>query len=194
MIIIEDTLISDEVYTENFVCDLPVCHGGCCVHGDAGAPLEKQETIILEQIFDKVKPYMREDGIGAVQKQGKYVTDIDGEYTTPLVNTQECSYVFFDDDNIAKCAIEKAWEEKKIDFQKPVSCHLYPIRITKYSNYEAVNYHRWPICDCARANGDQLKVPVYVFLKDSLIRKYGLEWYTQLDEYVKLTLENQKEE
>ncbi|MFP4288348.1 MAG: DUF3109 family protein [Bacteroidales bacterium] len=193
MIIIEDTLISDEVYTENFVCDLPVCHGGCCVHGDAGAPLEKKETIILEQIYPTIKPYMRPAGIETVEKQGKYVTDIDGEYTTPLVNRQECAYVFFDSDNIAKCAIEKAWEDKKIGFQKPVSCHLYPVRITKYSNYEAVNYHRWPICDCARTNGDKLKVPIYVFLKDSLIRKYGLEWYTQLDEYVKLTLENQTE-
>ncbi len=193
MIIIEDTLISDEVYTENFVCDLPVCNGGCCVHGDAGAPLEKQETIILEEIFHKVKPYMRPVGIESVEMQGKYVTDIDGEYTTPLVNKQECSYVFFDSDHIAKCAIEKAWEDKKIGFQKPVSCHLYPVRITKYSNYEAVNYHRWPICDCARTNGNKLKVPVYVFLKESLIRKYGFDWYTQLNEYVKLTLENQKQ-
>lgn len=189
MIIIDDTLISDEIYTEMFVCDLPVCHGGCCVHGDAGAPLEKKETGILEEIFHGVKPYMRQDGINAIKKHGKYVTDIDGEFTTPLINKQECAYVFFED-GIAKCAIERAWEQKKIDFQKPVSCHLYPVRITRYSNYEAVNYHRWSICDCARDNGLQLKVRIYEFLKDSLIRKYGEDWYAQLDHYVKQTVEN----
>ncbi len=192
MIIIDDTLISDEIYTEYFVCDLPVCHGGCCVHGDAGAPLEKEENLILDRIYEKVIPYMRPEGIKEVVKSGRYVEDIDGESTTPLVNGKECAYVFFDEDNIAKCAIEKAWEEKKVDFKKPVSCHLYPIRITKYSNYEAVNYHRWPICECARKNGTKLKVRIYEFLKESLIRKYGQDWYTQLDEYVKFTLGGKK--
>ncbi len=188
MIIIEDTLISDEIYTECFVCDLPVCHGGCCVHGDAGAPLEKDEIAILNKIYPSVKPYMRKVGIDVIEETGTYVEDIDGEFTTPLVNKQECAYVFFDEDNIAKCAIEKAWEEKEIDFKKPVSCHLYPIRVTKYSNYDAINYHRWPICDCARKNGKKLNVRIYEFLKESLTRKYGEDWYEQLDAYIKLTL------
>lgn len=188
MIIIEDTLISDEIYTECFVCDLPVCHGGCCVHGDAGAPLEKDEIAILNKIYPSVKPYMRTVGIDVIEETGTYVEDIDGEFTTPLVNKQECAYVFFDEDNIAKCAIEKAWEEKEIDFKKPVSCHLYPIRVTKYSNYDAINYHRWPICDCARKNGKKLNVRIYEFLKESLTRKYGADWYEQLDAYIKLTL------
>lgn len=188
MIIIDDTLISDEIYTEYFVCDLPVCHGGCCVHGDAGAPLEKEETEVLQKILPIVKPYMRNIGVEVVEKYGTSVEDIDGEYTTPLVNKAECAYVFFDENNIAKCAIEKAWEEKKLDFKKPVSCHLYPIRITRYSNYDAINYHRWPICDCARKNGKQLKVRIYEFLKEALTRKYGKDWYEQLDAYVKLTL------
>ncbi len=192
MIIIEDTLISDEIYTECFVCDLPVCHGGCCVHGDAGAPLEKDETAILKDIYPRVKPYMRKVGIDAVDEAGTFVEDIDGEFTTPLVNKQECAYVFFDENNIAKCAIEKAWEEKEIDFKKPVSCHLYPIRITKYSNYDAVNYHRWPICDCARKNGTKLNVRIYEFLKESLTRKYGADWYEQLDAYIQMTLGNNK--
>lgn len=191
MIIIDDTLISDELYSEFFVCDLPACRGGCCVHGDAGAPLEKPETKILEDIFNRVKPYMRPVGIETVEKSGKFVEDIDGEYTTPLVNGQECAYVFFDENNIAKCAIEKAWEQKEIDFKKPVSCHLYPVRITRYSNYEAINYHRWPICDPARKFGKKLNVRVYEFLKESLIRKYGKDWYTQLDEYVKMTLKKE---
>jgi len=188
MIIIEDTLISDEIYTESFVCDLPVCHGGCCVHGDAGAPLEKAESNVLDAIYPLVKPFLRPEGIQAIEKQGKYVEDIDGEFTTPLVDRRECAYVFFDENNIAKCAIEKAWEEKKIDFKKPVSCHLYPIRITPYSNYEAVNYHRWPICECARKNGKKLKVKIYQFLKEPLIRKYGEDWYEQLDQYIRFTL------
>jgi hypothetical protein len=187
MIIIEDTLISDEIYTENFVCDLPVCNGGCCVHGDAGAPLEKTEIPVLKRIYPLVKPYMRDVGIETIEEAGTYVEDIDGEFTTPLVNKQECAYVFFDENNVAKCAIEMAWEEKVIDFKKPISCHLYPIRITKYSNYEAINYHRWPICDCARANGNRLKVRIYEFLKVPLIRKYGEDWYEQLDAYIKLS-------
>ncbi len=191
MIIIEDTLISDEIYTESFVCDLPVCHGGCCVHGDAGAPLEKEETQMLDHIYPKLKPYLRAEGIEAIEKSGGWVIDIDGEFTTPLVNKQECAYVFFDESNIAKCAIEKAWEEKQFEFQKPVSCHLYPIRITRYSNYDAINYHRWPICDCARTNGKKLNVKIYQFLKEPLIRKFGKDWYEQLDAYIKLTLGDQ---
>jgi hypothetical protein len=189
MIIIDDTLISDEVYTEYFVCDLPKCLGDCCVHGDAGAPLEKEEAKILDKIYPDVKPYLRPEGIQEIEAFGKSVKDIDGEYTTPLVKGKECAYVFFDENKIAKCGIEKAWEEKKVDFKKPVSCHLYPIRITKYSNYEAVNYHRWPICDPARKFGKKLNVRVYEFLKESLIRKYGEDWYKQLDEYVKFTVE-----
>lgn len=192
MIIIDETLISDELYTEQFVCDLPVCHGGCCVHGDAGAPLEKKETIILDRIFESVKPYMRQQGIESVEKLGRFVEDVDCEYTTPLVDGKECAYVFFDDDNIAKCAIEKAWEEKQIDFKKPLSCHLYPVRIENYTSYDAINYHRWPICDCARKKGKKLQVPVYTFIKDALIRKYGENWYTELSEYVKYIKSEEK--
>jgi hypothetical protein len=188
MIIIEDTLISDEIYTEYFVCDLSVCHGGCCVHGDAGAPLEKKELKILKDILPLVTPYMRPEGISIIEKVGTHVKDLEGDYATPLINNQECAFVFFDENSVARCAIEKAWEEGKITFKKPVSCHLYPIRIARYSNYDAVNYHRWPICDCARAKGNGLKVRIYQFLKEPLIRKYGESWYEQLDAYIKLTL------
>jgi hypothetical protein len=189
MIIIDDTLISDEIYTESFVCDLSACSGGCCVHGDAGAPLEKSEIKILADIFSVVKPYMRAEGIQAVEQGGTHLEDAAGDLTTPLVNGQECAYVFFDEKIIAKCAIEKAWEEGKTDFKKPISCHLYPIRITKYSSYEALNYHRWPICNIARVKGKSLKVKIYQFLKEPLIRKYGAAWYEQLDEYLKFIQE-----
>ncbi len=187
MIIIDDTLISDEIYTESFVCDLPACHGGCCVHGDAGAPLEKEETQILENIYPLIKGYMLPRGIDAIDEQGCFTEDFDGEYTTPLVNNGECAYVYFDENNIAKCGIEKAWEEKKHDFRKPISCHLYPVRITKYPNYEAINYHRWPICDPARTNGQKINVKIYEFLKEALIRKYGQEWYDQLHHYIQVS-------
>lgn len=189
MIIIDDTLISDEIYTESFVCDLSACSGGCCVHGDAGAPLDKTEIKILADIFSAVKPYMRAEGIQAIEEGGTHLEDSAGDYTTPLVNGQECVYVYFDENNIAKCAIEKAWEEGKVEFKKPISCHLYPIRITKYSTYDALNYHRWPICNCARVKGKSLKVKIYQFLKEPLIRKYGASWYEQLDEYLKFIQE-----
>ncbi len=187
MIILGQTLLSDELYEERFVCDLPVCKGGCCVEGDAGAPLEEEETRILAEIAGRVAPFMIADGLAAVSEQGYWVKDKEGELTTPLVDGKQCAYVFYDADGIAKCAIERAYEEGLIDFQKPVSCHLYPIRISKYPNYEALNYHRWPVCDCARAKGKQLDVRVYKFLKESLTRKYGEEWFEELEAYIRFT-------
>jgi hypothetical protein len=187
MIILGKTLLSDELYEERFVCDLQVCKGGCCIEGDAGAPLEEEETKKLTEIAGRVVPFMTEEGIAAVKDQGYWVKDTEGDLTTPLVDGKQCAYVFFDDDGIAKCAIEKAFEECLIDFQKPISCHLYPIRISKYPNYDALNYHRWPICNCARIKGNKLNVRVYKFLKDSLIRKYGEEWFEELEAYIRFS-------
>ncbi len=185
MIILGQTLLSDELYDEQFVCDLARCGGGCCVEGDAGAPLLEEETFILAEIAGRVVPFMISDGVDTVNKTGYWVTDDDGELTTPLVEGRQCAYVFFDENNVARCAIEKAFEEGLTDFRKPISCHLYPIRITSYPDYEALNYHRWPLCDCARVKGQKLRVRVYRFLKDSLIRKYGAEWYEELEEYIR---------
>lgn len=187
MIILGHTLLSDELYEERFVCDLPVCKGGCCVEGDAGAPLEEEETGILETVAARVAPFMIEAGIEAVNAQGYWVKDVEGDLTTPLVDGKQCAYVFYDDEGIAKCAIERAYEEGLIDFRKPVSCHLYPVRISKYPNYEALNYHRWPVCNCARAKGKQLNVRVYEFLKESLVRKYGTEWFEELEAYIRFS-------
>ena len=187
MIILGQTLLSDELYEECFVCDLPVCKGGCCVEGDSGAPLEEQETKILAEIYSRVVPFMIAEGIAAVNDQGNWVKDEEGDLTTPLVDGKQCAYVFFDDKGIAKCAIERAFEEGLTDFQKPVSCHLYPIRISKYPHYEALNYHRWPVCDCARAKGKRLNVRVYEFLKESLARKYGVEWFEELEAYIRFS-------
>ena len=181
MIAIGDTLVSEDIIEKKFVCDLHACKGACCVKGDYGAPLETDELAIIDEIYDKVKPYMTENGIKAVEKQGRYIEYEKKEWVTPLISGRECAYTVFEN-GIAKCAIEKAYYDGKIDFKKPVSCHLYPIRINKMKNtVEAVNYDRWSICKPACKLGETLKVPIYKFLKDSLTRKYGEEWYKQLE-------------
>jgi len=190
MIIIGETLLSDEIYLEKFVCDIDKCKGACCVEGDAGAPLLEGEKAILEKIVEKVKPYMLEKGIAAVETQGYWVTDIQNEPVTPLIDGGACAYAYFDDQGNAKCAIETAYYNDEIDFLKPLSCHLYPIRVTKHEYYDALNYHQWPICNCARKKGSKLNVRIFRFVKDALVRKYGEQWYEELDEYVKIAFEN----
>jgi hypothetical protein len=186
MIMIEDKLISDELFQKKFVCDLSACKGACCVEGDAGAPLEKEETEILEKMFTKIKPYLRKEGIKAIKEQGTWIKDEDGDLVTPLVNGAECAYVIFDDKGITKCGIEKAWEEGKVSFRKPISCQLYPIRVSKTRTGEILNYHEWPICKPACACGDKLDVKVYRFLKDAIVRRYGDEFFGHLEEVDKL--------
>lgn len=173
-------IVSEDVLDKEFVCNLSACKGQCCVDGDAGAPLDKDETIILDQIYDKIKPYLRNEGIEAIDAQGKWVVGEDGEYETTLINGGECAYVIFDGAT-ALCGIEQAYNEGLVDWKKPLSCHLYPIRIKEYSQFSAVNYHKWHICDDACSLGKELEVPVYKFLKEPLIRKYGGEWYQELD-------------
>lgn len=183
MVQIEDKLISEDIFSEEFVCNLSKCKGACCVEGDVGAPLDKDETKILENIFDKVKPYLRPEGVKALEEQGTWTIDpMDGDFVTPMVNGAECAYVIFDEKGVTKCGIEKAYEEGAVDWQKPISCHLYPIRITEYSTFTALNYHEWNICSDACQLGKELKVPIYKFLKTPLIRKYGDAFYTVLSE------------
>jgi len=181
MLQIDKTLISFDIFEKKFVCDLGVCKGECCVEGDSGAPLDDEETKILEEIYPVVEKYMTKAGIKAVKKQGKWIVDSDGDKVTPLVNNKECAYIYKDNKGIVFCAIEKAFLEKEIDFQKPVSCHLYPIRITKYQDFDAVNYESNKLCIPARVNGERLGVPLYKFVKVPLIRKYGKKWYEQLE-------------
>ena len=182
MIQIDDKLISEDLFSEEFVCNLAKCKGICCVEGDAGAPLDEDETKILDEIYPKIKPYLRPEGIQAIEEQGNYTLDFEGDLVTPLVNNAECAYVIFDEKGYTKCAIEKAYEDGVIDWQKPISCHLYPIRITEYSNFSAINYHEWDICSDACTLGKELGVKVYQFLKKPLIRKYGEEFYQTLSE------------
>ena len=182
MIQIDDKLISEDLFSEEFVCNLAKCKGICCVEGDAGAPLDEEETRILDEIYPKIKPYLRPEGIQAIEEQGTYTLDFEGDLVTPLVNNAECAYVIFDEKGYTKCAIEKAYEDGVIDWQKPISCHLYPIRIKEYSNFSAINYHEWDICSDACTLGKELGVKVYQFLKKPLIRKYGEDFYQTLSE------------
>ena len=182
MIQIDDKLISEDLFSEEFVCNLAKCKGICCVEGDAGAPLDEDETKILDEIYPKIKSYLRPEGIQAIEEQGTYTLDFEGDLVTPLVNNAECAYVIFDEKGYTKCAIDKAYEDGVIDWQKPISCHLYPIRITEYSNFSAINYHEWDICSDACTLGKELGVKVYQFLKTPLIRKYGEECYQTLSE------------
>lgn len=175
-----NAIVSDEILENEFVCNLSACKGQCCVDGDAGAPLDKEETAILDQIYDKVKPYLRQEGIASIENQGRWIIGEDGDYETPLVNGSECAYVIFDG-KTALCAIEQAYNEGVVEYKKPISCHLYPIRIKEYSQFSAVNYHHWHICDDACSLGKELEVPVYKFLKGPLIRKFGEDWYEELE-------------
>jgi len=184
MIEVGTVLLHEDVIKENFVCNLNKCKGACCLEGDSGAPLDANELDILKEIYPKVKPFMNAKGIATVEREGTHVQDFEGDYTTPCVDTnKECAYVIFEN-GITKCAIEKAYEHGVIDWKKPISCHLYPIRITKYPEFDLLNYDRWSICSPACTFGNELKVRVYEFLKAPLIRKYGEEWYAELEDFV----------
>jgi hypothetical protein len=191
MIPIGKTLVSDEVISNRFVCDLKKCKGACCIEGESGAPLEKEELKLIEESYPAVKPFLTADGIKAIEEKGLYLIDDDGDFVTPLIGEGgACAFTVFEN-GIAACGIEKAYNEGKISFRKPVSCHLYPVRITAYKNYDAVNYHEWEICSPACKLGKKLSVPVFRFVKDALIRKYGQAWYDELEQRVALK-ENEK--
>lgn len=183
MIQIDNKLISEDIFSEEFVCNLSKCKGACCVEGDVGAPLDQSETDILDRIYPQVKPYLTQAGINAIEEQGTWTIDpADNDYVTPMVNGGECAYVIFDEKGVTKCGIEKAYEDGAVEWQKPISCHLYPIRVNEYSTFTALNYHDWKICSDACELGKELQVPIYKFLKTPLIRKYGDEFYTVLSE------------
>ena len=184
MIIIDNKLVSDEIIEEQFVCDLNKCKGGCCVDGDAGAPLNKEELVHLNEVYDAVLPYLDEENKKELQKQGRYVFDEEFGWVTPTINSKVCVYGITDPNGIVKCGIEQAYNDGKVNWKKPISCHLFPIRVqlsknkvTEYVNYEP----REDLCGAGCKLGKKLKVPVYVFLKEALVRKYGVEFYETLD-------------
>lgn len=188
MIEIDDKIVSLDLLRECFVCDLGKCRGICCVEGNAGAPLEIDEVDTLEEEYENYKPYMKPEGIEAIERQGFMVVDDDGDYCTPLINDAECAYSF-EENGVTFCAIERAYCEGKCSFYKPISCHLYPIRLVNFSNGSVgLNYHRWSVCRDAVECGRKLGVPVYKALKEPIIRRFGEEFYTALEaaeEYIK---------
>ena len=185
MILVDQILVSEDLINQEFVCNLSACKGACCWEGDWGAPLEKKELETLIAIREKLRPYLTE--------AGNKVLDTDGTHTyyeaiksegTPLIEGAACAYLTFNDQGIGKCGIELAYENKAIDFQKPISCHLYPVRHTKIEqvDFEALNYESWDICSPACQLGSQLQVPVYQFVREAIVRKFGQEFYDQLEE------------
>lgn len=180
MIQIGDKIISRDLFDHHFSCNLDKCQGNCCVFGDSGAPLEDNEAVLLSGDLEKILPYMRAEGKRAVREQGAWVIDRDDEKVTPLVGREECAYVVFED-GIARCAIEQAYDGGAVKFRKPVSCHLYPIRVGKLKSGIALNYHQWSICEPARVTGKKMGLPVFRFLKDAITRVYGEEFYGELE-------------
>lgn len=175
------TIVSEDLIEKDFVCNLNACKGACCIEGEAGAPVTKEEVEILQDIYPKVKPFLRPKGISAIEEQGTHIVSPLDELETPLVNGKECAYVTFTENGTASCGIEDAYNAGAISFRKPISCHLYPVRVQNYSEFSAVNYHKWSICNDACTLGASLKVPVYKFVKEALIRKFGEDWYAELE-------------
>lgn len=192
MIEIGRTIISRDVFKQKFVCDLLKCKGGCCVEGESGAPLTKEEAALIEQEYPHFEKYLPEKHREEVKKQGFSVVDKDNDTVTPLVDKKQCAYSYSDEKGIIKCSIEKAYMEGNSSFRKPVSCHLYPIRITEYKRFDAVNYEEIDICKPGRECGKSMQVPLYRFLKEPLIRKYGEEWYREVEIAAEYISKNKK--
>lgn len=190
MIEIDGKIVSIDLLTESFSCDITKCKGICCVEGNSGAPLEPEETGLLEDGYEAYKPYMKPEGVEAIKRQGFFVVDDDGDLTTPLIDNAECAYSF-EEDGVTLCAIERAWRDGKLDFQKPISCHLYPIRVAKFRNGTVgLNYHRWNVCSSAAECGKRLGISVYKSLKSPIERYFGSEFYEALLEAEKYIKEN----
>jgi len=180
MIIIGDTLISEDLFDQEFICNLSACKGSCCIEGDSGAPVSIAEKKQIEENFSLIKPYLSEPSLVDMEKRSGFEIDDDGEWVTTCLPTGECNFVKRDENGLLSCGIEKSFLDGKSTIRKPISCYLYPIRIQKVGDYTALNYHRWDICSAACTLGKQEKVAVYKFLKDPLISRFGEDWYNEL--------------
>ncbi len=192
MLIVQNSLVSDDLVEQKFCCDCPKCMGMCCIEGDAGAPYEEEEIKVLQNSLMEVYKFMTPEGVEAIEKQGVFVIDPEGKKVTPLIKGKECAFVVYIN-GIANCAIELTYIKKKISLQKPISCHLYPVRIIDYEDFFAVNYHEWAICKPALEKGEKEGIFMYEFLKKPLIRKFGKSWYTELEkiaEYMRKKISN----
>lgn len=180
MLQIDDTIISLDILEESFCCNLAACKGICCVEGESGAPLENEEVAKLEEVLPAVWDDLSPEAQQVIDKQGVAYIDEDGEYVTSIVNGKDCVFTCYTENRTCICAVEKAYREGRISFYKPISCHLYPIRVARYKDFRAVNYHRWSVCRPAIAFGKENGLRIYQFLKEPLIRKFGEDWYEQL--------------
>ena len=180
---IDDKLISADVFEKHFACDIAQCAGICCVLGDSGAPLEEEEKTLLENEYEHYAAYMKPEGRKAVEEQGHTVIDPDGDLVTPLIKGKECAYSCFDAEGVCYCAIERAFLEGKTKFRKPFSCYLYPIRLKQLHEHIALNYDTWHACEAARAKGAKEKIPVFRFLKEPLIARFGQAFYDKMEEW-----------
>lgn len=181
MIQIDNTLISEDLLDQYFHCQLSSCKGACCVEGDRGAPLKLEEIETIQREFAQIKPFLQLSYAETIEKQGFYEQDEDGDYVTTCQPTGECNFLVRKD-GVSSCGIELAWQNSATSFRKPISCHLYPVRLKEYQSFTAVNYQRWHICQSACSFGEELKMPLYKFLKEALIRRFGADWYQELEE------------
>lgn len=185
MIQIDDVIVSFDVIEKHFICDLSHCKGECCVEGDSGAPVEEEEQALLDEVLPLVWDDLSPKAQALINKQGVTYRDNEGDLVTSIVNGKDCVFTCYDAEGVCKCAIEKAYRAGLTTFYKPISCHLYPIRLGKYGSYTAVNYHKWGVCKAAELLGEKEQLPIYKFLKEPLIRKFGATWYDALDLCVK---------
>lgn len=192
MLQIQDTLVSLDLLERYFCCDIAKCKGQCCIDGDAGAPITEQEREKLEQVLPEIKDDLLPAARRVIDEQGVSYVDEEGDLVTSIVDGGNCVFTCYDENGVCLCAVETAWREGRIDFMKPESCHLYPVRLTRYPTFTAVNYHRWKICKCAEVLGRREGLRVYQFLKEPLIRKFGREWYEELDLTVREYLSQQQ--
>jgi hypothetical protein len=192
MIQIKHTIISEDIFEEEFICDLCKCKGQCCVDGESGAPITKEEYTEINEILPEIWDYLSPKAQELINEQGIAYTDYDGELVTSIIKGEECVFTFFDEDGVCKCAIDNAYREGRISIQKPISCHLYPIRLKEYVEFTAINYNRWSICEPAVDLGRKNGVPLYRFLKEPLIRKFGEDWYNEVCEAADLLKSNDK--
>ncbi len=192
MLEIGNEIVSLDLLEEFFSCDLRQCKGACCIEGDSGAPLTEDEALVIEENFKHYRKYLPEEHLKEIERTGYSVVDSDGDLVTPLVSNRQCAYSFYDRQEVLRCAIEKSYHDGLTRFIKPVSCHLFPVRITEYDTFKAVNYQQISICKSGRECGFRMRLPLYVFLKDPLIRQFGEQWYHQLEEAALLLKESHK--
>lgn len=188
MLLIGNTMVDPKIATRSFVCHLEKCKGACCVSGKQGAPLEIEEVEFLKENQEVLLPFLTPEGRKALEQQGTSVSPVRGKFYTPLItgkNSKACAYICYDEKGITQCAIEVAFHQQKISFQKPISCHLYPLRRQKKTPWEFLYYEDWEICASACELGKQLSIPLYQFLQKPLIRCYGKDWYEKLIEILK---------